>query len=301
MIVLSLFDGISCGQLALNKANIKYDKYYASEIDKYAIAITYNNFPNTIQLGNVSDWKTWNIKSPDLIIAGSPCQGFSNYGKKLNFDDSRSKLFFIFIDILRYYKPKYFMLENVKMKKEWSKIITDYISVKPIEINSSLVSAQDRKRLYWSNISNIIIPKDKKIILQNILTSNSKELEASKFGKYELIKNHTDIKDSNIIGYAIDIKGHDVLKRIYSIKGKAPTITANSGGNQEKKIALDNAKYRTLIPLECERLQTLPDNYTKWGINELEKKVKISKTQRYKTIGNGWTIDVIAHIFKNLK
>lgn len=117
MKILSLFDGMSCGQIALNRAGIKYNKYYASEIDKYAIQITQKNYPNTIQLGDITKWHKWDIESPDLIVGGSPCQGFSFAGKQLNFSDERSKLFFVFMDILKHYKPKYFLLENVKMKK----------------------------------------------------------------------------------------------------------------------------------------------------------------------------------------
>ncbi len=148
--MLSCFDGISAGQLALQRAGIKVDNYYASEIDKYAITITQKNFPNTIQLGDINNWKNWNLPKIDLIIGGSPCQGFSNAGKGLNFDDPRSKLFFVFVDILKYFNPEYFLLENVKMKKEWEAILTEYVGVNPILINSALVSAQSRKRLYWT-------------------------------------------------------------------------------------------------------------------------------------------------------
>jgi DNA (cytosine-5)-methyltransferase 3A len=163
MNVLSLFDGMSCGQIALNKLGIKYDNYFASEIDKYAIKVTQNNYPNTKQLGNVVDVKGKDLPKIDLLIGGSPCQGFSFAGKQLNFEDHRSKLFFEFVRLLEECKPKYFLLENVNMKQEYQDIISKYLGVKPILINSNLVSTQNRRRLYWTNIPNINQPKDKNI------------------------------------------------------------------------------------------------------------------------------------------
>src|SRR5574344_2950107 len=165
MNVLSLFDGISCGQLALQKAGIRVDKYFASEIDKYAIKVTQENFPDTVQLGDVTQWRTWELPKIDLLIGGSPCQGFSFAGKQLNFSDPRSKLFFEYVKVLQKTKPKYFLLENVKMKQECQDVISRYLGVEPIEINSSLVSAQNRKRLYWTNIPNVTQPEDKCILL----------------------------------------------------------------------------------------------------------------------------------------
>ena len=155
MNVLSLFDGMSCGQIALNKADINIDNYYASEIDEYAIKVTQKNYPNTIQLGSVVDVKGTDLPKIDLLIGGSPCQGFSFAGKQLNFEDERSKLFFEYVRILKETKPKYFLLENVRMKKEYQDVISSALGVEPILINSNLVSAQERKRLYWTNISNI--------------------------------------------------------------------------------------------------------------------------------------------------
>ena len=184
MKVLSLFDGMSCGQLALHRLGIKVDKYYASEIDKYAIQVTQANFPETIQVGDVCNLKAEDYQDIDLILAGSPCQGFSFAGKQLAFDDERSALFFEFIRLLKEIKPKYFLLENVKMKKEFLEVITDQVStcypefqgkdlfggrIEPILINSSLVSAQSRQRYYWTNIPNIEQPEDKGIVLRDIL------------------------------------------------------------------------------------------------------------------------------------
>lgn len=168
MNILSLFDGISTGQLALKNANIEVTNYYASEIDKYAVAVTSKNFPDTMQLGDIKSWRNWNIdfEKIDILMGGSPCQGFSFAGKQLNFEDRRSKLFFEYVDILNAIKEKnpdvIFLLENVKMKKEYQNIISKYLGVEPIEINSALVSAQNRKRLYWTNIKGVTQPEDLK-------------------------------------------------------------------------------------------------------------------------------------------
>ena len=169
MNVLSLFDGLSCGQLALNRAGIKYDKYFASEVDKHAIKVTQHNHPNTIQLGDVTQIKGQDLPQIDLLIGGSPCQGFSFAGRQLNFDDPRSKLFFEFVRLKEELNPKYFLLENVVMKQEFQDVITEYIGVKPIKINSNLVSAQTRERLYWTNIPNVDQPEDLGITLEDIL------------------------------------------------------------------------------------------------------------------------------------
>ena len=169
MNVLSLFDGMSCGQIALNQLGIKVDKYYASEIDKYAITIAKKNFPNTIHLGDVTTVKAEDLEPIDLLIGGSPCQGFSFAGRQLNFDDPRSALFFEFVRLLKECKPKYFLLENVRMKQQYQDVITEHLGVKPIMINSALVSAQNRVRLYWTNIPNITQPQDKGLILKDIL------------------------------------------------------------------------------------------------------------------------------------
>jgi len=315
MNVLSLFDGMSCGQIALNKLNIKYDNYFASEIDKYAIQIAKKNYPNTKHIGDVTQVSAKDLPKIDLLIGGSPCQGFSLAGKRLAFDDPRSKLFFEFVRLLKELKPKYFLLENVKMKKEYLDIISEYLGVEPIKINSSLVSAQNRVRYYWTNIPNIEQPKEKNIVIKNILEDlpfdeNPNYLK-NHFGKKtrgEMVKSINDekarcltasmwkgqiatyIKKPIQIGVATDINGHDILKRVYSTEGKSPTLNACTGGNREPKINITENRYRKLTPIECERLQTVPDNYTDG----------VSKTQRYKMLGNGWTVDVITHIFQNM-
>ena len=398
--VLSLFDGMSCTQLALQQCGIEVDTYYASEIDI------------------------------DLITCGSPCQGFSFAGKQLAFDDPRSALFFEFIRILKEIKPKYFLLENVRMKQQFQDVITDQVSacypdfqgedlfegkIKPILINSALVSAQNRLRLYWTNIPNVEQPEDQGIVLKDILVKEeewqeevpqylqnhfhgepranqvrhidvgkSKTLTATMYkGQIQswikkdveisdklndrltnnprsrafqpnqeksgalLANQHkqsTDslfaLKEPKQVGVAVDINGHDILKRVYSPEGKSPTLTTMQGGNTEPKVlsgawrarsyddegqrvkwketkpkqmlelrkdeksnALSSVEkdnvavseeklsWRKLLPIECERLQTVPDNYTNC----------VSKTQRFKMLGNGFTVSVISHILKNME
>lgn len=173
--ILSLFDWMSCGRIALDRAWIKVDKYFASEIDKYAMQISAKNYPDIIQLWDVNNWRDWDLWEIDMIIGGSPCQWFSFAGKQLAFDDPRSKLFFTMVDIINHYKPKYFLLENVKMKKEFQEVITEYMWVEPIEINSAKLSAQNRKRLYWTNIPWIEQPEDKWILLKDILEESVDE------------------------------------------------------------------------------------------------------------------------------
>ena len=277
MNVLSLFDGMSCGQIALNRVGINYENYYASEIDKDAIKVTQHNFPNTIQLGDVTKIKSSDLPKIDLLIGGSPCQGFSSAGKQLNFDDPRSKLFFEFVRLKNELNPKYFLLENVVMKKEWQDIITEHLGVSPILINSSLVSAQNRKRLYWTNIPNVDQPEDKNLYIKDILQSN---LNDSFF-----------IKNRNITG-ANAVKKLKASKRGLNEKFRCLTAGGQGGTNAgATTILLENGDLRIPTPEECELAQTVPLNYTN----------VVSKTQRYRMLGNGWTVDVISHIFKNME
>jgi len=195
MNVLSLFDGMSCGQIALKKLGIKVDKYYASEIDKYAIEVTQANFPNTIQLGDVKKLDTSKLPHIDLIMGGSPCQGFSRANNNaLAFDDPRSALFFEFVRCVNELKPKYFLLENVNMKKEWLDTITQYLGVDGIKINSSLVSAQNRVRWYWTNIPNIEQPKEKGIVLNDILENTSTVKEKKYYKPHKVGMNVEQVK-----------------------------------------------------------------------------------------------------------
>ena len=259
MIVLSLFDGCGMTYQALKNAGIKVLKYYSSEIDKYAAKISKKNHPDIIQLGDVTNWRKWKIKQPDLIIGGSPCQGFSFAGKSLNFQDPRSKLFFEFVDILNHYKPDYFLLENVKMKKEYSAEISRILGVEPVFINSALVSAQNRQRLYWCNWQ-VDQLEDQKIPLVDTLESGIVDRE----------KSHC--LDANYF--------------------KGGNLKSYFEKNRRQLVFLDNdhISYRKLTPMECERLQTLPDNYTEG----------VSNTQRYKMLGNGFTVAVIEHLLKEM-
>jgi len=491
MKVLSLFDGMSCGRIALDQLGIPVEKYYASEIDKYAIKVSQANYPDIEQVGDICNLDSKDYKDVDLMLAGSPCQGFSFAGKQLAFDDPRSALFFEFIRLLKAIKPKYFLLENVRMKKEFLQVISQQVSecypeitfgIEPIFINSSLLSAQSRQRYYWTNIPGIQQPEDKGIVLKDILEDDfdserdkahcidanyfkgasveqykkkhrrqlvnkpikvGMNVEEVKIRKHKVdekelqtllrnskkdvgktnkqiaietnlpvtkvehwfrtdnsfaipgddvwlkLKTILNITDNTFdkaimefeyrdgvyestqrvysdqgksptltasnkeqmietkpkqVGVAVDIKGHDQIKRVYSPNGKSPTVTTCGGGHREPKVvtggafrgraydkdgkrmdkdgvsvanktkqmlelrkdhksnaittvgkdsvvAHEDLTWRKLTPLECERLQTVPDNYTN----------HVSNTQRYKMLGNGWTVEVIKHIFKNME
>ncbi len=337
MNVLSLFDGMSCGQIALDQLGIKVDNYYASEIDKYAIKVTQKNYPNTKQIGSVTEVKGKDLPKIDLIICGSPCQGFSFAGKQLNFNDPRSALFFQFVRLLRECKPKYFLLENVRMKKEYQEIISEYLGVEPVMINSALVSAQNRVRLYWTNIPGLIQPEDKGLVLKDIIEDGVSDILSDKEMAYMLRSENTnkhtprinrarsENQKSNTLTNSM-YKGvpHGVIQRPITQpkdKGivlkdiledgvvdrtKSHCLDANyfKGGNLksyfekhrrqlvffEDNVVVTHPTYRKLTPLECERLQTVPDEYT----------AGVSNTQRYKLLGNGFTVDVIKHILQEM-
>lgn len=313
MNILSLFDGMSCAQIALNRAGIPITKYYASEIDKYAITVTQANYPNTIQLGSIVNVKADQLPKIDLLIGGSPCQGFSVAGKKLNFNDERSRLFFEFVRLLNEVKPTYFLLENVKMKSEWVDIISNFLGVGPIEINSALVSAQNRKRLYWTNIPNITQPKDKGILLKDIIEEGVVDRDKSycidacysrvgDLGSYlnrsrrQLVFNSPVAFTERRTEEAKQIRReHQAMGKDFSPRrakeliaredGKMNCLTATYS-EKEHSLIDEQFNYRKLTSLECERLQTVPDHYT----------AHVSNSQRYKMLGNGFTVDVIAHI-----
>lgn len=304
MKVLSLFDGISCGRLALERAGIPVEKYYASEIDKYAIQISKKNYPDIIQIGDCTQVDFAKFQGEiDLVIGGSPCQGFSFAGKQLNFDDPRSKLFFEFVRALREIKPKYFLLENVKMKKEFQDVISEQLGVQPIEINSALVSAQNRKRLYWTNTPNVGQPADRGVLLKDIILTDVDE-------KYFLTAKNLAHVQRQFGSKAQNLSGKDKANTITAAMGmgcgnipyirakfstlnppKAQTMLARQYANYYGTYLGDGESIRRLTPIECERLQTMPDNYT----------AGVSDSQRYKMLGNGWTVDVIAHLLKGLK
>lgn len=296
MNVLSLFDGISCGQLALNKAGIEYDKYYASEIDDYAIKIAQKNYPNTIQLGditNISNEQLDKLPKIDLILGGSPCQGFSYSGKGLNFSDPRSKLFFEFDRILKNIlsiNPKVkFLFENVRMKKGWHKIISEFLGCEPIYINSSLLSAQSRPRLYWTNVEGVEKPKDKGLAIKDILEKDKdKEVYPAAIRGRRIGKNGSRKDNSTIpITQYIEFRQDGVNSNCLTTVDKDNIVCFKNPGH--RLIASENRDiYRNYTIVEIERLQTLPDNYTEGG----------SKYKRKQLVGNGWTVDVIVHILK---
>lgn len=325
MNVLSLFDGISCGRIALERANIKVDKYYSSEIKKDAIKVSKENYPNIIQVGDITKLKGNDFKDIDLIIGGSPCQSFSNAGNKEGFD-GKSGLFYEYLRLLKEVKPKYFLLENVRMKEDWKNKITEllkevYPDVKVYNINSKLVSAQLRNRFYWTNIPNIEQPQDKGIMLKDILQSGFTDREKvrailesesrplkdkekmykrySKTGFTTIIfrdeetylrvkeatkKGFTDIKD----GEAVDLAYPDSkTRRGRAMRDKVHTITKTPN----EYFLFKDGDLRYFTQTELERLQTLPDRYTEC----------LTRNKAAGCIGDGWTVDVIAHIFKNIK
>ena len=321
MNVLSLFDGMSCGMIALDRLGIKVDNYYASEIDKYAMQVSAANYPEIIQVGDITKLDLSTLPKIDLVMGGSPCQGFSFAGKRLAFDDPRSALFFEFVKCVDTLKPKYFLLENVRMKKEYLDIISEYMGVEPIFINSSLVSAQSRQRYYWTNIPGIKQPEERGVVLRDILedgfdTERDKShcLDANYY-KGSSVKNYlkksrrqmvfdvramTEVRtpEANQIRYEHKRRtGKDWSPRhmrhlVERPDEKMNTLTSALTKQHILQITKDQESYwRKLTPLECERLQTVPDNYTN----------HVSNTQRYKMLGNGWTIEVIAHILKNME
>lgn len=338
MRVVSCFDGISCGQVALERAGISVSEYYAAEIDKHAIKVTQRNYPRTIQVGDVKNMvqlaSSGLLGKVDLLMGGSPCQGFSNAGKGLGFTDPRSKLFFDFVTIKNYLKPRWFLLENVRMKQADQDIISFWMGCQPIKINSADFSAQNRVRLYWTNIP-VAEWSDRGIVLADVLEG---DWQSERDKSYCIDANYW--KGISVDQYFAKSRRQIVFKQLgHGFNGgfekaleTSPTLTSNSwqhnnfvrtdkkgnlksndikagcltagahsGGNHSDmdKIAfhkpiqgdkLDIYEWRRLSVVECERLQTLPDNYT----------AGISNTQRYKSIGNGWTVDVIAHIFRGM-
>jgi DNA-cytosine methyltransferase len=374
--VLSLFDGMSCTRIALERLGIDVNHYYASEIDKYAMKVSEENYPNIIQIGDVTDWQSWDIdwSSIDLVIGGFPCQSWSLAGRQLGDKDERGKLFWVMLDVMKKVienNPNaYYLMENVKMKKEFEEYITFHTeqalpNVNKYLINSALVSAQNRVRYYWTSIPGVEQPEQRGMVLRDIL--ENKEIDglsekaiaymnrgsekytgtktrAEHYIKHESKKSNTltanmhkgvpygviAIDKPIQVGEAIDINGHDILKRVYSEDGKSPTLNTCTGGNREPKVLAgawrgrykadgsteqklevrrggktnslttvqkdnvvvkDEVYWRKLTPIECERLQTVPDDYTN----------HVSNTQRYKMLGNGFTVEVICHILNNME
>jgi len=312
MNVLSLFDGISCGRVALERADIEVNNYYSSEIDKYATTVSSRNYPTNIPLGDVTNWKCWDIdwKNIDLVFAGFPCQAWSVAGNQKGDKDKRGQLFWVMLDILKRVKKKNpnftYLIENVRMKLDFETYITNALSkvlpsINKYLINSALVSAQLRKRFYWTNIENVEQPKDRNIILSDILEDGAADqlksycIDASYYKGTDL-KQYLS-KKRRQVAFKSTKRIHQIRNsigyRIYSTQGKAACLAASGGGlaGGGGSLIYDKNWVRKLTPLECERLQTLPDNYT----------AGISNSQRYKCIGNGWTVEVVRHILETWK
>lgn len=277
MNVLSLFDGISCGMIALERAGIKVDKYYASEINENSIKISKRNYPNIIQLGDVKNWDKWDIewKDIDLVIGGSPCQNVSSSGNRKGLDGEKSSLYYYYrfiLNMIKKFNPDVkFLLENVKMKNEYKDKISEDLGVKPMLINSNLVSAQNRNRLYWFNWE-CDYPEDKNIIVRSILETKG------------VVKERVRLYHSDNVFIGLELtKSFCIQKRYYK------------GVSRYRKeycaVQMPDGSCRPFTPVELERLQTLPDNYTEG----------ICRTKRGELIGDGWTVDVVAHILKHLK
>jgi site-specific DNA-cytosine methylase len=293
--VLSLFDGMSCGRIALDRVGIKVTNYFASEIDKYAIKVSQHNWDDITHIGDVTkisfaegvlytEAGEFQVGSIDLVIAGSPCQGFSMAGKQLAFDDERSKLYFVFERILKEIQAENpevkFLLENVKMKQEYKDVISERLGVSPVAINSNLVSAQNRYRLYWTNICEITQPQDKGILLKDIL----QDVVDSKYSITHFVGG---VPRSNYMQFNLNGKGNNSQsQRCYYVTSKSSCLDCTAVAK-----IIDNDVVRKLTPEECEKLQTVPVGYTSC----------VSDSQRYKMLGNGWTVDVVAHIFKGIK
>lgn len=307
MNVLGLFDGISCGQVALRNLGISDLTYYASEIDKYAVQVTQRNFPDTIQLGNVYEIDYSKLPKIDLILGGSPCThwSISKRNRETTSEGIGFDLFMQYVKAIETLQPKYFLYENnFSIHKDIKDAITRELKVEPIMINSSLVSAQNRKRYYWTNIPNVQQPKDKNILLSDILdnaiTYQDKSYCLTSSYNGAILWNSLERKQRSMVFESVRL-GHfgkgGQAQRIYSIQGKSVNIVANAGGQGGKtglyKIDLPDGDYfvRKLSPTECERLQNLADGYTDC----------ISKAQRYKCLGNGWTVGVIEHILRNME
>jgi len=309
--VLSLFDGISCGRLALQRAGIPVNQYLASEIDKHAIKVTQTNFPDTVQLGSVVDVKAEILPKIDLLIGGSPCQSFSIAGNKEGFD-GKSGLFFEWLRLLKETQPKHFLLENVLMKREWQDKITELVGVEPRMISSAYFSAQARERLYWTNITYEQFLPQNNIFLSDILEENvdskfflknSYKLKSLKNQEARIKILETNYRLNHKVGKQNPVLVSEVVgdtpsgrsrqtDRLYSSLSKCPTLLANRACDLKIDCgSTDISKWRTLTPIEAERLQTVPDNYTSC----------IPDSKRYHVLGNGWTVDVIAHILKNIK
>lgn len=305
MNVLSLFDGMSCGRIALDELDMSVEEYFASEINKYAIEVTQGNYPDTIQLGDIKDMDKGTLSDLpkiDLLIGGSPCQNLSiatidRIKHNQGLEGEKSKLFYEYMRVLEWVKQNNnknvkFLLENVgSMKDKDKEIITAAMEVDPINLDSANFSAQNRDRYYWTNIKvDSQIPTNNTVLSDIILTPEEVKQQETGRMKVWYDEDFEYIDSDGNVEAILDINGHDILKRIQKKSHKCATLTTCTGGNRQKKIIQDG-KARKLLPIEYERLQTVPDNYTKG----------VSNTRRYNMLGNGWTVEVIKFILKHLE
>lgn len=306
MNILSLFDGISCGMTALLRAGIPVDNYIVYEIDKYAIQTSEKNYPQIIRRRNVFDGGFSDFQGADLLIGGSPCTYWSiaKRNRETDCGGEGFRLFMQYVRALEESRARYFLYENnYSVHQNIKDEISKKLGVKPVMINSALVCAQQRKRCYWTNIPNVTQPADKGILLKDIIDNAVPWQEKSycltaNYGSATL-KNTLERHQRTMVAEPVrigDIGSNSQGHRVYSVHGKSITLSANGGGQGGTtglyKIDLPDGNYliRKLSPVECERLQTLPDNYTQG----------VSNAQRYKQLGNGWTVDVIVHILGGL-
>lgn len=287
MKVLSLFDGISCGMVALERAGIPVERYVAYEIEPNAIKISQKNYPHIEHCGDVTTADFTQYHDFDLLIGGSPCQSLSiTQSKTRQHLDGKSKLFFEYVRAKEEMKPKWFFFENVaSMNEESKQVISELLGCEPVFIDSGSFSAQQRPRLYWTNIPIAMLPPECPYVLKDILQPEY-EIPDKLYYKQELL----DVDMDKQVCATLDIKNNEMHKRVFNPEYKMHTLTCVSGGHQQKKV-LVNGRCRKLTPMEYERLQTLPDGYTEG----------VSDTARYTAVGNGWTVDVIAHVFTGLK
>ena len=298
--VLSLFDGISCGQVALERAGMDVNKYFASEIDKHAIKVTQSNYPNTIQIGDVTKVKGTDLPNIDLLMGGSPCQGFSFSGKQLNFDDPRSKLFFEFVRLIEEVKPKYWLLENVVMKQEYQDVISQHLGVEPVKYNSSLTSAQNRVRLYWANFD-ITEPTDQGIKLEDVLEHTEmigpSAIRGRRLNKATILGRRLDKRgkrqdyDKNVpITQCLEVRATNRDKSNCLTTVVKDTVLTTMEIGRHPDAFNRKLPYRNYTKIERCRLMNLPDNYCD----------EISLNQTIKATGNGWEVGMITHIFKSM-
>lgn len=293
--VLSLFDGISCGQVALERAGIKVANYFASEIDRYAIKVTQHNYPNTIQLGDVTKVSNKDLPKIDLLIGGSPCQGFSTLGSGLNFEDPRSLLFFEYVRLLEELKPKYFLLENVRMKKKWKDEISRHLGVEPVFLNSLKTSTQRRPRYFWANFP-ISEPEEKKIELSSLLEEKEKDGKpwrtARARGLYVHENQFFKEKPKNFNGKTVQCLFVTTLDKSYCLTTtEKDTLLTTLPEGIYPDYKNKGLPFRNYTPVERVRIMSLPDNYCE----------VISKNQILEVTGNGWEVNMITHVFNCMK